>query len=189
LLIVELEGDQLQVEEEFKLLWQVIQASGAQEVRVSQDEADRLRIWKGRKSAFSAVGRLSPDYLVQDGVVPRSRLGHALAEIERLGVQYGLRVANVFHAGDGNLHPLILYDGRQEGALHRAEELAGEILRMCIGMGGSITGEHGIGVEKRAYLPMMYSEDDIKAFRRLRLAIDPNEIANRGKMFLSIADG
>jgi len=185
ILIVELEGDILQVEEEFKLLEQVIQTSGAKEVRVSQDNPDRLRIWKGRKSAFSAVGRLSSDYLVQDGVVPRSRLGDALREIERLGKQYNLRVANVFHAGDGNLHPLILYDGREQGILERAEELAGEILHMCVRFGGSVTGEHGIGLEKRAYLPVMFGEDDIETFRRLRLAIDPQEIANRGKMFLN----
>ena len=128
------------------------------------------------------MGRLSPDYIVQDGVVPRSRLGEALKEIERLGTAYGLRVANVFHAGDGNLHPLILYNGREEGALDRAEQLAGEILRMCIRFGGSITGEHGVGVEKRAYLPLMFGEDDMETMRRLRRAIDPAELANRGKM-------
>jgi glycolate oxidase len=127
---------------------------------------------------------LSPDFLVQDGVVPRSRLGEALAEVQRLSVQYDLRVANVFHAGDGNLHPLILYDGRQPGAFERAEQLAGEILQMCIRMGGSITGEHGVGVEKRAYLPKMFNEVDLETMRRLRRAIDPNELSNRGKMFL-----
>jgi glycolate oxidase len=183
LLIVELEGDPLQVEAEFLRLMQVIQESGAAEVRVAKDEADRQLIWKGRKSAFSAVGRLSPDYIVQDGVVPRARLGAALAEIERLSQAYGIRVANVFHAGDGNLHPLILYDGREEGALERAERLAGEIIEMCIRYGGSITGEHGIGMEKRAYLPKMYNASDITAMRRLRQAIDPLELSNRGKMF------
>jgi glycolate oxidase len=181
-LIIELEGDRWQVEEQFQTLMGVIQASGATAVRVAQDAADRLRIWTGRKSAFSAVGRLSPDYLVQDGVVPRSRLGAALAEIERLGHEYGLQVANVFHAGDGNLHPLILYDGRQPGALERAEKLAGTILQMCIRYGGSITGEHGIGVEKLHYLPNMFAPDDIDTMRRLRKAIDPLELANRGKM-------
>jgi len=184
LLIVELEGDAEQVQAEFELLMGVMHVSGATEIRVAKDEADRLRIWKGRKSAFSAVGRLSPDFLVQDGVVPRSRLGEALAEVKRLSVQYDLRVANVFHAGDGNLHPLILYDGRQPGALERAEQLAGEILQMCIRMGGSITGEHGVGVEKRAYLPKMFNEVDLETMRRLRRAIDPNELSNRGKMFL-----
>jgi glycolate oxidase len=183
ILIVEVEGDRDQVESEFELVMEVIQASGASHVRIAQDEADRLRIWKGRKSAFSAVGRLSPDYLVQDGVVPRSRLGAALSEIERLGDKYGLRVANVFHAGDGNLHPLILYDGREAGALQRAEELAGEVLQMCIDFGGSITGEHGVGVEKRAHLPKMFNEMDIETMRRLRLAFDPLQLSNQGKMF------
>jgi glycolate oxidase len=182
-LVVELEGDREQVEEEFALLMQVIDASGADEVRVAQDDADRLRIWKGRKSAFSAVGRLSPDYIVQDGVVPRSRLGAALAEIERLAKHYYLRVANVFHAGDGNLHPLILYNGRETGALERAEGLAGEILQMCIDYGGSITGEHGIGMEKRAYLPRMFNDVDLMTMRLLWQAIDPQGLSNRGKMF------
>ena len=182
-LIVELEGEAEQVAEEDKRLQPLIQDSGAYDVRVAQDEADRQRIWKGRKSAFSAVGRLSPDFIVQDGVVPRSRLGEALAEIKRLSEQYALRVANVFHAGDGNLHPLILYDGREPGALERAEQLAGEILRLCIRFGGSITGEHGVGLEKRDYLPQMYAEADMDAMWKLRCAIDPKQIANPGKMF------
>jgi len=182
-LIVELEGEAEQVAEEYKRLQPLIQDSGAYDVRVAQDEADRQRIWKGRKSAFSAVGRLSPDFIVQDGVVPRSRLGEALAEIKRLSEQYALRVANVFHAGDGNLHPLILYDGREPGALERAEQLAGEILRLCIRFGGSITGEHGVGLEKRDYLPQMYAEADMDAMWKLRCAMDPKQIANPGKMF------
>ncbi|MEW5871160.1 MAG: FAD-linked oxidase C-terminal domain-containing protein [Chloroflexota bacterium] len=182
-LIVELEGDRQQVEVEFERLVGVIQASGGQEMRVAQDEADRLRIWKGRKSAFSAVGRLSSEYLVNDGVVPRSRLGDALVEIERLSQEYELRVANVFHAGDGNLHPLIMYGDCGPDALERAEELAGEIVHLCVRMGGSITGEHGVGVEKRAYLPVMFSEVDLESMRRLRLAMDPDQLANRGKMF------
>jgi len=184
-LIVELEGEAGQVAEEDKRLQVVIQESGAYEVRVAQDEADRQRIWRGRKSAFSAVGRLSPDFIVQDGVVPRSRLGETLKEIQRLSEQYGIRVANVFHAGDGNLHPLILYDGREHGSLERAEKLAGEILRLCIRFGGSITGEHGVGLEKRDYLPQMYGETDMEAMWQLRCAMDPKQIANRGKMFPS----
>src|SRR3990170_2726969 len=140
-------------------------------------------IWKGRKETFSAIGRLSTDYITGDGVVPRTRLGPALAEIERLSAQYGLRVANVFHAGDGNLHPLVLYDGRTPGELQRAEQLAGEVLRMCIRLGGSITGEHGVGMEKREYLTEMFGPDDIAVMRRLRRTMDPREIANRGKMF------
>jgi len=183
ILIVELEGEAAEVESELAHLLEVIRASGATEVRLARDESERQRIWKGRKGAFSAVGRLSPDYIVQDGVVPRTRLGEALAEIERLSRKYGLRVANVFHAGDGNLHPLILYDGRTPGELERAEHLAGEILHLCVRLGGSITGEHGVGMEKRAYLPEMFGKTDLEAMRRLRRAMDPLEIANRGKMF------
>ena len=183
LLIVELEGEAPQVEAEFDQLRGIIDQSGAFEARVANDEEERTRIWKGRKGAFSAVGRLSPDYVVQDGVVPRSRLGEALVEISALKEKYQLDVANVFHAGDGNLHPLILYDGREDGALDKAEALAGEILALCIRLGGSITGEHGIGMEKRDYLPAMFSEEEIDIMQALRLAIDPNEIANRGKMF------
>lgn len=182
LMIVELDGEAEQVETEFAHLMRIVNTTGATEIRIAQDEADRARIWKGRKSAFSAVGRLSPDYIVQDGVVPRSRLGEALAEISRLSAAYNIRVANVFHAGDGNLHPLILYDGRQPGALERAEELAGDILRLCIRLGGSITGEHGVGVEKRAYLPELFSPDDIAALRAIRHAFDPHTLANAGKM-------
>ena len=181
LLIVELEGEASQVEAEFDHLLQVIETSGAQEVRIAQDEADRARIWKGRKGAFSAVGRLSPDYIVQDGVVPRSKLGQALATIDQLSAQYGIRVANVFHAGDGNLHPLILYNGREPGALARAEELAGDILRLCIDLGGSITGEHGVGMEKRDYMPVMFSPTDLALMNELRESIDPQALANRGK--------
>jgi len=183
LLIVELEGEATQVEIEFKALMKVIEASGPYEIRVAQDAEERMKIWKGRKGAFSSVGRLSPDYVVQDGVVPRGHLGKALAEIDRLSQAYGLDVANVFHAGDGNLHPLILYDGRQKGALEQAEKLAGEILNMCIELGGSITGEHGVGMEKRNHMPVMFSEVDLDTMHNIRLQIDPKEISNRGKMF------
>jgi glycolate oxidase len=184
-LIVELEGESEEVAEEIKRLDKVVEESGAYEVRVASDDVDRQRIWKGRKSAFSAVGRLSPDYIVQDGVVPRGRLAEALTEIQRLSKVYDTPVANVFHAGDGNLHPLILYDGRKEGALERAEKLAGEILELCIRVGGSITGEHGIGMEKRDYLQKMFTEADVDLMWNLRSAIDPQQIANRGKMFPS----
>ena len=184
ILIVELEGEEEQVASDFAALRRLLQASGAHEIRAAQSEAERAQIWKGRKNAFSAVGRLSPDYIVQDGVVPRSRLGEALTRIEALSRQYDIRVANVFHAGDGNLHPLILFDGRAEGALHRAEELAGEILRMCIDMGGSITGEHGVGMEKRAYLPAMYQGRDLQFMYDLCFAMDPRGVANRGKMLV-----
>jgi glycolate oxidase len=141
-------------------------------------------IWKGRKSAFSAVGWLSPDYIVQDGVVPRTRLGEALREIDRLSAERGIRVANVFHAGDGNLHPLILFDGREDGAVERAEELAADILALCVELGGSITGEHGVGVEKRDYMKLMFAPDDLALMEDLRAAVDPLRLANRGKMLI-----
>lgn len=182
-LIVELEGARDLIVAERERLDDLIEASGAIAVHVATSLEERATIWKGRKSAFSAVGRLSPDFIVQDGVVPRGRLGHALQRIGQLATEHGLRVANVFHAGDGNLHPLILYNGRRAGELERAERLAGRILELCIELGGSITGEHGVGMEKRAFLPLMFTADDIGVFRRIRAAVDPKQIANRGKMF------
>jgi glycolate oxidase len=182
-LIVELEGPREKVELERTQLDAILANTGAFETHVAASPAERMTIWKGRKSAFSAVGRLSPDFIVQDGVVPRSRLGEALRRIDQFSKETGIRVANVFHAGDGNLHPLILYDGRIEGALEAAENLAARILKMCIEMGGSITGEHGIGMEKREFLPEMFSNDDIAVMKRIRAAFDPKLISNPGKMF------
>jgi glycolate oxidase len=182
LLIVELDGESSIVEKEFSALMEVMEESGAYEIRIAEDADQRAKIWKGRKSAFSAVGRLSLDYLVQDGVVPRSQLSHALREIKRLGDQNDIQIANVFHAGDGNLHPLILFDGRDTANLEKAENIAGEILQMCIDLGGSITGEHGIGVEKLKYVPAMFSDSDIDAMQSIRLKLDPHELSNRGKM-------
>lgn len=179
-LIVELEGPPEQVAAEKPQLHAILDRSHPIEVRVARDADDRLRIWKGRKSAFSAVGRLSPEFIVQDGVVPRRRLGEALRRIDELSREHGIRVANVFHAGDGNLHPLILYQGDE---LARAEELAGKILLMCVEMGGSLTGEHGVGLEKKQYLPSMFGPDDIDAMQRVRRGLDPKEISNPGKMF------
>jgi len=182
-LIVELEGPREAVAVDRERLDAIITASAPVEARPARDAEERLAIWKGRKSAFSAVGRLSPDFIVQDGVVPRRRLGEALRRIGEMSREAGLRCANVFHAGDGNLHPLILFDGREAGALERAENLAGRILKMCVAMGGSITGEHGIGMEKREYLPEMFSAEEIDCMKRLRAAFDPLGIANPGKMF------
>lgn len=182
-LIVELEGPKDRIEHEKNQLDKILRMTQPFAQRVAVDEADRLFIWKGRKSAFSAVGRISPDFLVQDGVVPRKRLGEALVRIEQLSKDAGIRVANVFHAGDGNLHPLIMFDGKESGALERAEVLAGKILRTCIEMGGSITGEHGVGMEKRDYLPEMFDADTIEIMHRIRQAFDPKLIANPGKMF------
>ena len=182
-LIVELEGPREVVAADRERLDEIIAASQPVETRPARDAEERVAIWKGRKSAFSAVGRLSPDFIVQDGVVPRRRLGEALRRIGEMAREAGIRVANVFHAGDGNLHPLILFNGRESGALQRAEALAGRILEMCVEMGGSITGEHGIGMEKRDYLSAMFSADEIDCMRRIRSAFDPLGIANPGKMF------
>jgi len=182
-LIVELEGPMEKVAVERAQLDEILEKTRSFEKRVAADSVERMTIWKGRKSAFSAVGRLSPDFIVQDGVVPRTRLGEALRRIGEMSEETGFRVANVFHAGDGNLHPLILYDGRREGSLEGAEALAGRILEMCVEMGGSITGEHGVGMEKRDYLPGMFSDYDIEVMKRVRAAFDPKEVANPGKMF------
>src|SRR5512137_1796285 len=182
-LIVELEGTREAVAADRGRLDTIIAGSKPIEMRPARDAEERMAIWKGRKSAFSAVGRLSPDFIVQDGVVPRRRLGEALRRIGEMARETGLRVANVFHAGDGNLHPLILYDGREKGALERAEALAGRILKLCIEMGGSITGEHGVGVEKLDYLPVMFNADEIDCMMRLRTAFDPQSICNPGKKF------
>jgi glycolate oxidase len=182
-LIVELEGPHEVIECERETLHTVLASTAAFQIHVAANATERMTIWKGRKSAFSAVGRISPDFIVQDGVVPRLRLGEALQQIGEMARAAKIRVANVFHAGDGNLHPLILYDGREPGALARAEELAGRILEMCVAMGGSITGEHGIGLEKRDYLGTMFSQHTIDTMQRVRAAFDPRGIANPGKMF------
>ncbi len=186
LLIVELDGESSIVETEFDSLIEVIEESAPYNVRIADNDEQRMRIWEGRKSAFSAVGRLSQDYLVQDGVVPRTQLSYALGEIKRLGNQYEIQVANVFHAGDGNLHPLILFDGRDPINYEKAEKVAGEILKMCIDLGGSITGEHGIGVEKLKYVPNMFTDSDIETMQAIRFHIDPQELSNPGKMLPSV---
>jgi glycolate oxidase len=183
-LIVELEGEEEVVEHELAAVELLLREAGCGEMRATADPGERALIWKGRKSAFSAVGWLSPDYIVQDGVVPRTRLGEALREIDRLSAERGIRVANVFHAGDGNLHPLILFDGREDGAVERAEEMAADILALCVELGGSITGEHGVGVEKRDYMKLMFSADDLALMEDLRAAVDPERLANRGKMLI-----
>ncbi|TVQ01656.1 MAG: FAD-binding protein [Planctomycetaceae bacterium] len=184
-LIVELDGSAQSVEASREKLDELLRQSGAIAIRVAASAAERLAIWTGRKSVFSAVGRLSPDFIVQDGVVPRSRLGYALRKIGEISRETGIPVANVFHAGDGNLHPLIMYDGRLEGALHRAEQVAARIVRLCIELGGSITGEHGVGLEKRDFLPEMFDEASLDAMSRVRIEMDPKTLANRGKMFPS----
>ncbi len=182
-LIVELDGTHANVVEEKRRLEQWLEPIETVGVHVAKDATERMKIWKGRKSVFSAVGHLSPDFIVQDGVVPRNRLGEALRKIAEISRESNVPVANVFHAGDGNLHPLIMFDGRVEGALHRAEETAARIVRLCIELGGSITGEHGVGMEKRAFLSGMFDSDSMDVMKRVRMSCDPKEVANRGKMF------
>jgi glycolate oxidase len=157
--------------------------AGAIEIRVPRDAAERELMWKGRKSAFAAVGRIARNYLVQDGVIPRSEIARVLTEIAQLGERFGLRVANVFHAGDGNLHPLVLFDGRDKEEEKRAEEMSGEILRICLRYGGSITGEHGVGADKAPYMAEMFTEDDLETMNRVRCAFDPSMRLNPGKVF------
>src|SRR4051812_17597852 len=182
-LIVELDGPQAQVEADLARVEAICAANDAREIRIAHDPADRAAVWRGRKAAFAAMGRISPDYYVQDGVVPRTRLPHVLRAIEDLSQLHGLRVGNVFHAGDGNLHPLVLYDGRVDGEAAKAEDLSKKILEICVDAGGSITGEHGVGTDKACSMPLMFGEDDIAAMQRLRRAFDPNGLANPGKLF------
>jgi glycolate oxidase len=181
-LVVELDGPEDECEARFQEVIALVEREHAIEVRVAGSEAERELIWKARKAAFAAMGRIAPAYYVQDGVIPRTRLSEVLARIDELSAEYGLQVANVFHAGDGNLHPLVCYDSAREGEPQRAEELAGLIVKACVDAGGSITGEHGVGVDKKAYMPSMFSEPDLEAFQRLRCAFDPHRLANPGKV-------
>jgi glycolate oxidase len=181
-LVVELDGAEAECEARFEQVEEICRHAGADSIRVARDDAERELIWKARKAAFAAMGRIAPNYYVQDSVIPRTRLSEVLRRIDELGEEYGLQVANVFHAGDGNLHPLVCYDGRKEGEPERAEELAGLIVKVCVDAGGSITGEHGVGVDKKAYMPQMFGEPDLATFQRLRCAFDPDGLANPGKV-------
>lgn len=181
-LIVELDGPEGECAARFGEVRRMCEEAGSNEVRVARDEAERQLFWKMRKAAFPAMGRVSSHYYVQDSVIPRTRLEEVLERVEELSREYGLRVANVFHAGDGNLHPLVCYDGHAEGEAQRAEELAGEIVSACVAAGGSITGEHGVGVDKKHYMPKMFAEPDLAAFQLLRCAFDPAGLANPGKV-------
>jgi glycolate oxidase len=181
-LLVELDGPREECGTRFEELMALCARAGARDVRVALTDDERELIWKARKAAFAAMGRIAPAYYVQDGVIPRTRLSEVLRQIDALAAEYKLQVANVFHAGDGNLHPLVCYDAAREGEPERAEELAGLIVRACVDAGGSITGEHGVGVDKKAYMPAMFSEQDLEAFQRLRCSFDPHGLANPGKV-------
>ncbi len=182
-LIVELDGAAAEVEHQFDAISGHCTAAKAFEIRIAQDDVERALFWKGRKSAFAAVGRISPDYIVQDGVIPRTVLPEVLRRITALSADSGVRVANVFHAGDGNLHPLVLFDAAVPGQAEAAEEVSGAIIDLCIEFGGSITGEHGVGADKAKYMPRMFSDDDLDTMQLVRCAFDPDAISNPGKIF------
>jgi glycolate oxidase len=182
-LVVELDGPGGEVAAEFQQVVEFCRGAGAFEIRIAADDVERAMFWKGRKSAFAAVGRISPDYIVQDGVIPRTALPPVLRRIGQLAAERGLRVANVFHAGDGNLHPLVLFDDAVAGEAERAEELSGAILDLCIELGGSITGEHGVGMDKAKHMPRMFTEADLDTMQLLRCAFDPDHLSNPGKVF------
>jgi len=183
LLIVELDGPETEVDFLINAVSEIVKKAGATSIRASTSEAERNQFWAGRKSAFPAVGRISPDYLCMDGTIPRKALPEMLTRMASMSQKYGLRVANVFHAGDGNLHPLILFDANQPGELERAEEFGADILRNCVALGGVLTGEHGVGVEKRDLMGEMFTEDDLKQQQRLKCAFDPQHLLNPGKVF------
>ncbi len=183
LIIVELDGPAVEVDHLIERVAGIARECGASTIRVSETDAERQAFWAGRKAAFPAVGRISPDYYCMDGTIPRSRLPEVLSRLAELSQKYELRVANVFHAGDGNLHPLILYDANIPGELEKAEEFGAEILKLCVEVGGVLTGEHGVGVEKRDLMPEMFSEDDLNQQMRVKCAFDPSSLLNPGKMF------
>jgi glycolate oxidase len=183
LLLVELDGPNAEVQYLMTHVNEICRNHSASEVRVAQSDAERALVWKGRKAAFAAMGRISPNYIVQDGVIPRTALPQVMSEIDRLSKEAGVRVANVFHAGDGNLHPLVLYDRRIAGQEAAAEALSYKILEICIAAGGSITGEHGVGEDKKQAMSKMFSEPDLETMQRVRCAFDPLQLSNPTKIF------
>lgn len=183
ILLVELDGLEVEVKTNKEKVAQICRDCGARSITSANDAPTRQKLWKGRKAAFAAMGNISPNYFVQDGVVPRSQLASVLTEIEALGESYGYRIANVFHAGDGNLHPLILYDETVEGSFAKVEELGGEILKLCVRVGGSISGEHGIGSDKKCYMPDMFTSADLETMQYVRASFNPRGLANPGKVF------
>ncbi len=183
LLLVELDGPAAEVQFLMTHVNEICRNQGASEIRVAQSDIERALVWKGRKAAFAAMGRISPNYIVQDGVIPRTALPRVMSEIERLSKEAGVRVANVFHAGDGNLHPLVLYDRRTDGQEAAAEALSSKILEICIAAGGSITGEHGVGEDKKRAMSKMFAEPDLETMQRVRCAFDPLQLSNPTKLF------
>ena len=183
LLIVELDGPKVEVDELLERVEKIAREHNAAHVRVSTSEEERNVFWAGRKAAFPAIGRLSPDYYCMDGTIPRHQLPKVLERMAEMSTRYGLRVANVFHAGDGNLHPLILYDANIDGELEKAEDFGAEILKLCVAVGGVLTGEHGVGVEKRDLMGEMFSKDDLAQQQRVKCAFDARNLLNPGKMF------
>ena len=181
ILLCESDGSAEEVADEIKRIYAIMQQSGATKISASQNEAERLRFWAGRKAAFPAAGRVSPDYYCMDGTIPRKHLADVLRGIEKLSQEYGLRCMNVFHAGDGNLHPLILYDANQPGELERTEEFGGKILEMCIHAGGTITGEHGVGMEKINQMCLQFKTGELEMFHAVKAAFDPEGLLNPGK--------
>ena len=181
LLICELDGTDAEVEEQLLLVCECFKQHGAHHIRIAKDATEAAALWQGRKAAFPAVGRISPDYYCMDGTIPRSQVGFVLTRISELSQFYGLRVANVFHAGDGNLHPLILFDASIDGELEQAELLGGDILTLCVDVGGTITGEHGVGLEKMPQMPYQFGDAELAQFRRLKAAFDSEELLNPGK--------
>jgi glycolate oxidase len=181
ILLCELDGTNEEVSEGIATVRELLRAGGATEVRTARDEAERLNMWAGRKAAFPAVGRLSPDYYCMDGTIPRRHLATVLKRIGELSKEYGLPVANVFHAGDGNLHPLILYDANKPGELERTEELGGRILELCVEVGGTITGEHGVGYEKINQMCVQFTKEELAQFHAVKAAFDPDGLLNPGK--------
>jgi glycolate oxidase len=183
LLIVELDGPRAEVDYLIARVETIAQECGAVSCKASNSDEERLLFWAGRKAAFPAVGRISPDYYCMDGTIPRAKLPLVLRRMKELSEHYGLRVANVFHAGDGNLHPLILYDANKPGELEKTEQFGAEILKLCVEVGGVLTGEHGVGVEKRDLMPVMFSEADLDQQQRLKCAFDAQGLLNPGKVF------
>jgi glycolate oxidase len=183
LLIVELDGPVIEVDELVARVEKIARANKSTTLRLSQSEAERQLFWAGRKAAFPAVGRISPDYMCMDGTIPRGQLPKVLSGMQALSKKYDLRVANVFHAGDGNLHPLILFDANKADELSRAEAFGADILRLCVEVGGVLTGEHGVGVEKRDLMPEMFQQVDLDQQMRVKCAFDPTGLLNPGKVF------